>query len=205
MAEVAAIVLAAGRASRFARSAEGEDDGESKVLALLEGRPLVVHVVATASAARAAPIVVVTGRGTKRVAAALADFDVSLAHNTRYAEGMAGSIAIGLAALPDSAAAVIILLADMPRVASTTLEALVDLFSRERPDAVVPVHEGRRGNPVLVSRTLFPALRRLRGDEGARGILGGGGARVLSCVVDDPGVLVDIDTREALAALAAHR
>ena len=69
-------------------------------------------------------------------------------------------------------------------------------------DAVVPVHEGRRGNPVLISRTLFPALHRLTGDEGARRILADGARRVLACPVDDPGVLVDVDTREALNALA---
>lgn len=204
MVEVAAIVLAAGRASRFTASEEGGGESCSKVFALLEGRPLVAHVVATAAASRAAPVIVVSGRGAEQAAEALSGFDVALVHNPRFAEGMAGSIATGLAAVPASAEAVIILLADMPRVASTTLDALIDVFERERPDAVVPCHGERRGNPVLLSRTLFPALLRLRGDEGARGLLSGA-IRVMSCPVDDPGVLVDVDTRDALARLAAQR
>ena len=202
MAEIAAIVLAAGRATRFA--ADEGPESASKVFAILEGRPLLAHVVATAAASRAAPVVVVTGRGADRAAAALEGLDVVIAHNARFAEGMAGSLAAGLAAVPDTAEAAVVLLADMPRVARATLDALIAVFTRERPDAVVPVHGGRRGNPVLIARSLFPALLRLSGDEGARRILAEGSHRVLLCEVDDPGVLVDIDTRDALDALAAR-
>lgn len=198
MVEVAAVVLAAGRAVRFAAAGE---QGDSKVYATLEGRPLVAHVVEAAVASRAAPIVVVTGRDAERAESALAGFAVELVHNPLFAEGMASSIAAGLAAVPVEAEAVIVLLADMPRVAAATLDALIVAFERERPDAVVPVHCGRRGNPVLIARGLFPALMRLTGDEGARRILADGAHRVLSCAVDDPGVLLDIDTREALDAL----
>ena len=199
MVEVAALVLAAGRATRFA---DGEEHDAGKVYAMLAGRTLVAHVAATAAASRAAPIIVVTGRGAERAPAALAGFDVVLVHNPRFVEGMAGSLAAGLTAVPPTAEAAIILLADMPRVASATLDVLIAAFDRERADAVVPVHEGRRGNPVLISRTLFPALHRLTGDEGARRILADGARRVLACPIDDPGVLVDVDTREALNALA---
>ncbi len=192
-------MLAAGRATRFS---EGVGPGHSKVFAELDGRPLVSQVVATAAVSRAAPVIVVTGNGAEHMVAALAELDAVLVHNPRYAEGMAGSIATGLAAVPKTAAAAIILLADMPRVAPATLDALIAAFERERPDAVVPVHGERRGNPVLISRTLFPALLRLGGDEGARLILADANHSVLQCVVDDPGVLVDVDTREALAALA---
>ena len=203
MLEVAAIVLAAGRASRFARAGEGA--GASKVFALLDGTPLVAHVVASAAAARSRPIVVVTGRSAELAEAALRKFAVTLVHNHAFAEGMASSIVAGLAAVPTAAAGALILLADMPRVSPSTLVALIETFDRERPDAVVPCHQGRRGNPVLVSRSLFPALGRLRGDVGARLILADGSARVTACDVDDPGVLIDVDTREALDALSAAR
>ncbi len=199
MVEVAALVLAAGRASRFAAGGGG---GESKVFARLEGRSLLAHVAATAVASRAAPVIVVTGRDAGLATAALADLDVVLAHNPRFAEGMAGSIAVGLDAVPAATEAVLVLLADMPRVALSTLDALIAAFDRDRPDAVVPVHDGRRGNPVLIARALFSALLDLTGDEGARRILGDGRHRVLPCSVEDPGVLIDVDTREALDALA---
>lgn len=198
MVEVAALVLAAGSATRFL--SEGRDGG-SKVFALLDGRPLLAHVVATAAASRVAAIIVVTGHGAERASGALAGLDVALVHNPDFADGMASSIGAGLAAVRRGVEAVLILLADMPLVTHATLEALIATFDRERPDAVVPTHHGRRGNPVLISRSLFPALMRLTGDEGARRILADGRSRVLTCEVDDPGVLVDVDTREALAAL----
>lgn len=201
MVEVAAIVLAAGRATRFAA---GGTEGESKVLARLDGRPLLAHVVATVLASAASPVIVVTGRDAARVVDLLRGLAVACVHNPRFEEGMAGSIAAGVAAVPDTAEAALILLADMPRVATATLDQLVAVFERDRPDAVVPIHDGRRGNPVLLSRSLFPALQRLTGDQGARQILADGAYRVSSCPVSDPGVLVDIDTRAALDALARN-
>lgn len=198
MVEVAAIVLAAGCSTRFAADA---GQGTSKVLARLDGRPLVVHAAEVAAASRAGPVIVVTGRDAEHVAAALASLDVTPVHNPRFGEGMAGSIAASLSAVPVTAEAVLILLADMPRLLPTTLDALISAFDCERPDALVPMYGGQRGNPVLISRALFPALLQLNGDEGARRILADGNHRVLFCQVDDPGVLVDVDTREALDAL----
>ena len=199
MVEVAAIVLAAGRATRFADD-EGQTGG--KVFAMFEGRPIIAHAVAAAAASNAAPVIVVTGHGAERVRVALAGADVLFVHNAHFANGMAGSLAAGLVAVPETADAALVLLADMPRVAHVTLDVLIAAYDRERPDAVVPVHEGRRGNPVLISRALFTALLRLTGDEGARRVLADGAHRVLSCPVDDPGVLIDVDTRETLNALA---
>lgn len=205
MVEVAAIILAAGRSSRFAaREARGEEttEGASKVFAMLEGRALVGHVVAAAAASRASPLVVVTGRSAELAKSTVEGFDVTLKHNPNFALGMAGSIATGLAAVPAGADAAIILLADMPKIKPATLDALIETFDRERPDAVVPCHHGHRGNPVLIARALFPSMLRLTGDEGARRILADGSYRVAACEVRDPGVLLDVDTREALAALA---
>lgn len=202
MVEVAAIVLAAGRATRFSA---GLEPGSSKVFAELGGRSLVAHAAAAAAASQATPVIVVTGRDAERAATAFVGLEVALVHNSRFAEGMAGSIAVGIAAVPDSAEAAIFLLGDMPMVAPATLDALITAFDRERPDAVAPVHAGRRGNPVLISRQLFPRLLRLSGDEGARQILSDRSCRVLSFPVDDPGVHVDVDTREALEALARQR
>src|SRR5581483_8642664 len=91
------------------------------------------------------------------------------AHNPGYAEGLACSLKIGIAALPSDAAGAIVLLGDMPAVTPALLDTLIETF-RARPEAlaVAPVREGRRGNPVLLSRALFPAIARLEGDQGAR-------------------------------------
>jgi molybdenum cofactor cytidylyltransferase len=197
--EVAAIVLAAGRASRF-----GAGPGESKVLAEWAGLPLVRHVAMRALAARASPVVVVTGNAAAGVSAALAGLSVTLVANEDWARGMAGSLETGIAALPAATRGTLVMLGDMPLVCVETLDRLIAAFlDAVEPDAVVPVHGERSGNPVLLGRRLFGAIATLRGDEGARKLLAEPGRTILRCAVDDPGILVDVDTREALAALGA--
>ena len=195
MAEIAVIVLAAGRASRF-----GAELGDSKVLADIDGEPMVRRVVVTALASQAAPVLVVTGNAEKRVVAALAGLSVVLVPNPNWASGMAGSLAAGLGAVPSSAAGALICLADMPFVRAATLDHLIETFD-DAAEAVVPVHDGTQGNPVLIGRALFTELAAGHGDEGARKLLARGDRRVILCSVDDPGVAIDVDTREALASL----
>lgn len=195
---VAAVVLAAGRASRF-----GAGPDESKVLAELDGKALVRRVAEIALASRAAPAVVVTGQAADRIAAALDGLAVTLVHNTDFASGMAGSVKAGIAALPADIDGALILLADMPRVAVATLDALISAFEEATPtpDTVVPVYAGREGNPVLLGRTMFSAVAGLEGDSGARKLFSAPWCKVLPCPVDDPGIAIDVDTRHALADL----
>lgn len=201
MSKVAAIILAAGRASRF-----GAQAGDSKVTARLDGKPLVRHVAEAALASSARPVIVVTGHAAEAAQTALTGLDVAFAHNTQAASGMASSLRCGLAAAPPSCEAALVLLADMPRVQAATLDALIAAYeaAAPRPAAVAPVYEGRRGNPVLLDRSLFAAVAALEGDVGARGMLKAAGAGLHEIAVADAGVLFDVDTREALAAEQAQ-
>lgn len=200
MSSVAAIVLAAGRSRRF-QAGEG-----SKLLALLDGTPLVRLVTATALSSRAAPTVVVTGHAATAVETAVAGLPVRMVHNPDYRAGMAGSLAVGLAALPAETIGALILLADMPLVRPDTLDQLIAAFESAAPgtEAVVPLFGGRGGNPVLLGRSMFPNVRRLEGDDGARKLLIEAGREVATCVVDDPGIAIDVDTRDALRVLQAR-
>ncbi len=197
---VAAIVLAAGRASRF-----GAGPADSKVLAMLDGRPLIAHVLACVAGSRLSPCVAVTGHAGDAVARALDPFEVTRVHNPDYASGLAHSLRAGIMALPATAGGAVIVLADMPLVRSATLDALVAAFEVAPPgtEAVVPVYEGVQGNPVLLGRALFAAVATLRGDEGARRLLAAPDRRVIACAVDDHGVAIDVDTRAGLRALVS--
>lgn len=189
--EMAALVLAAGRSTRFGP--------ENKLLAELEGRPLVAHVVAAVQAAGLAPLLV-TGHEAEAVRAAVPM--LRAVHNPDYAEGMATSLRAGISALPATVGAVLVLLGDMPRVKASTLRALIAAAQTPGVKAVVPAYAGRRGNPVLLKRALFPSIMALHGDSGARKLLDAAGDAVLVLEVDDPGVLADFDTPEALAGAA---
>ncbi len=204
MTRIGAIVLAAGQSSRF-RARRGS--GATKLIAKLDGKPLVRRVAEAALAAKARPIVVVTGYARGSVEAAVADLDVGFAFNPEFASGLASSLRVGLSAMPTDVLGAVVLLGDMPWIESRLIDALIDAFlARKEALAAVPLREGRRGNPVLLGRRLFGAAMGLEGDEGARRLIGALSASEL-VEVDAPhaGVAFDIDTPDDLAAAQGFR
>ncbi len=150
--KIAAIILAAGLSSRFETRSE-----ETKLVVPLFGKPLIRHVAEAALASRARPIVVVTGHAATQVENALENLDLSFIFNPDYRSGLASSLKAGMAALPETVAGVLVLLADMPRVSASLIDRLIQAFedSSRVPLAVVPVRARLRGNPVLIGRDLF--------------------------------------------------
>ncbi|MBG0808233.1 nucleotidyltransferase family protein [Methylosinus sp. H3A] len=190
---IVAIVLAAGRGARFS------DDGRNKLLEDLGGRPLLRHAVDAALGSRAGETVVVTGWDHERIAEALAGLPVTLVHNQFHTDGMASSLLAGLERAREAAGA-LVLLADMPNVSSAIVDRLIGAFEETQAAAVVPLRGGRRGNPVLLGRELFPRLAELSGDAGARGLLRAT-ANVVEAPIHDDGVLADVDTPADLVSL----
>jgi len=191
---VAALVLAAGRSRRMG--------AENKLLAKLDGVPLVVRAVDTALASRARPVVVVTGHMADEVRAALTERSVSFVHNPEWGEGMSTSLRAGIAALPADVDAALVCLGDMPRVTPAHLEAVLDAYD-PAADAtiVVPTFQRKRGNPVLFARRHFAEMTALEGDVGARALIDQHLDAVRFVPVADGGITVDVDTPEMLEAL----
>lgn len=178
---IPAIVLAAGEARRF---------GGPKQLALIDGVPVLQHVLRNV---RASEVIVVLGAFADEIRARVPFANERIVINPDFAEGMSTSIQAGLRALPADAPAVLIALGDQPFVSPTTYDALIAAY--EKAPAVVPVYRGRRGNPVVVRRELFPEMMKIRGDVGFRAVL----RDVMELPVDDPGILRDIDSASDVA------
>ena len=189
---VAGIVLAAGESRRM---------GEvNKLLAEIEGVPMVVRAVDAAVASGADPVLVVTGHEEGKIRAALAGRPVRFVHNPDYAAGMSGSLRAALASVPDEAAGALICLGDMPHVTAEHMTRLVEAFEdADEPVICVATHDGKRGNPSLWHRDFFAEMRAIEGDVGARRLIGEHPEAVVEVEFGDPGVLLDIDTPEALA------
>jgi molybdenum cofactor cytidylyltransferase len=194
--KVAGILLAAGRSRRA--------EGVNKLLARIDGRPLVRIAAEHALASSLSRLIVVTGHMHADIRDALAGLDVDIVHNPDHAEGMAGSIRTGVQALPADADAAMVLLADMPRIDAHALDRLIAAYRPEAGRAVVVATAGgRRGNPVLWDRAFFSALARLEGDIGARHVIGENAGMVVEVEVGEAARL-DLDTREALRAAGAE-
>ena len=189
---VAGVVLAASASTRM---------GTPKALLPVSGRSAVEVVVATLRAAGCAPVVVVTGRHASEIRSGADLAGCVVVEHRGWADGRTSSLQAGLAAVPADAAAAVLALVDMPLVHAETVRHLLAAWeaSAPGPDVVVPWLAGRRGHPVVLSRTLFAAIAALGPDAPLRDLLR---TRVrLDVEVDDPGVLVDLDTPEDLAHL----
>jgi len=191
---VAGVLLAAGRSSRMG--------GRNKLLiADAQGVPMVARVADALLASGAAPVVAVLGHQAGAVAAALAGRNVACLENADFAAGMAGSLRVGLAALPRGVTAAVICLGDMPLVTGELLARLIAAYDPARGRLiVVPTCQGKRGNPVLWDRAYFAEMAALEGDMGARALVLKHAAQVVEVEVGDDAVLRDFDTPDSLPA-----
>ncbi len=190
---VAAIVLAAGRSSRMG--------GANKLLEPIDGAPMIRRTVEQVLASRASPVTVVTGRDAPQIGAALDGLPVTIVHNPDFATGMSTSLKAGIESLSPDVDAAVICLGDMPALDPATIDAMIEIFAyEENGEIVVPTRDGRRGNPVLWSRRFFPEMAAVSGDRGARTLLTRYASVIAEAEVDDPGILLDLDTPAALDA-----
>ncbi len=162
MAQAAAILLAGGESIRM---------GTPKPLLEWGGQTLVEYQIAQLAQVPASPIVVVLGHRAHEVLPYVHRAGARAIVNELYAEGRASSVRVGAAALPDATPAIIILNVDQPRPAWVT-KLLVDEHFRRRSLITVPVHEGERGHPLIVSGSLLPELRQVQeATQGLRAVL----------------------------------
>ncbi len=192
---VGAIVLAAGRSTRMG--------AEHKLLADAGGKPVIAHVVDRLAAVGLPPPVVVLGHRADEVRAALGDRPATYVAAPDFAAGMSQSLRAGLAAAPADWSAVIVALGDMPMVDPATYAALAAAL-RDPVTVAVPTWRGKRGNPVGWGRGHWSALAAVTGDGGGKALLARVNDRLVEVPVDDPGILVDVDTPAALAALRSR-
>lgn len=197
------VLLAAGTGSRFADS---EADPANKLLADLDGRPVVAHAARTLADSDLDATVAIVGHDRERVADAL-PAEVDAVANPDYETGQSASVRHGVTVARErGASAVLFALGDMPRVAVGTVDALVAAYrdtSESGPGIVAPRYEGRRGNPVLFDARHFDALAAVTGDRGGRKLVE---SEPVSWVdVTDSGIHRDVDTERDLRELRQNQ
>jgi molybdenum cofactor cytidylyltransferase len=186
-ARIAGVILAAGAARRF---------GAQKLLAPLNGRPLVQHVIDAANASCLEDIVLVVGMNANDLVAQLDVGRTRVVQNPDPSLGLASSLQSGLRSLDQSLHAALVLLGDMPGVTTALIDELVARGRETRASAVVSVWRGRRSPPVVLHKSIWPAALALDGDIGMREVLAGRNDVVEVEVTPDLGALDDVDTPE---------
>ncbi len=159
---VAGVVLAAGASTRM---------GENKLFLRVEGETLLRRVVRRAIASGLDPVIVVLGHEADRAAWELGDLACRRVKNPDYASGQHTSFRAGIAAVPDSAPAAVILLADMPHVDESMIAALIERYRASDRPLVISEYGGVHAPPTLYDRSLFAEIAAMTGDGCGRQVV----------------------------------
>jgi len=185
---VAAIILSAGKSERM---------GSPKALLQYRGQSFLATILAAVASARMTPVIVVAGHHYGAISRAFPNNQIVF--NPSYEYGMSTSVQAGIRALPAGLEGTAVFLVDHPMIDRQTIEALVDRLAPGR--IVVPVHNGRRGHPVIFAAELFDEILDLSSEQGLNSVVRRLPERVVEVFVENAGVLRDIDTPEQFERL----
>ena len=185
---IAAVLLAAGQSRRMGRP--------KMILPWKDGQTIIAHVARGFVKAGADPVVVVTGADRELVERALEGVPVRFVYNPAHAEGgMLSSVQAGLESLtmPEIEAAAVAP-GDIPLLMPETVRTLLERWRARPSPLLAPSYERRRGHPMLLARAEWPGVMKLEQGKTMRDFFRARAEEIDYLVVDDPGVLADIDT-----------
>lgn len=185
---ISAIILAAGRGTRM---------GGGKLLLPLGDRTIIAKVADEVLASEVDEVIAVLGHRAGDVAAALGcTRSLRVVVNDDYRAGQSTSLIAGVRAVDPRATALIVVLGDQPLLTSGLIDRLIGIYRGSGYKVARPVFRGRPGHPVLMDISFIPALLELKGDLGAREVLAPFAHQTTLMDVDDPALLLDVDTAE---------
>ncbi len=167
--------------------------GRSKPLLPLGDRPVIHHKLNTLRAAGVEEIVVVLGHGADELEQALAGQPVILVRNPDPDSDMAGSVRSGLAAVSSAARGVLVCLTDHPLVHAATIRKLLQVHGQKPGVIAIPSYRRKNGHPTLFPR---PVIEELHFLPTLRHVVRRDPGRIWRIEVEDPGVVLDMDTPE---------
>ncbi len=182
-----AVVLAAGESKRMGRPKQVLPYGRSTILETVLDHVLASPVDGT---------LVVLGAAADKVAPLLAKLPVETIVNPDFRSGMLSSVQRGIRALPAFARAALIFLGDQPAVGPETSGRVLAAYRVSGRGIVLPVHAGRGGHPLLIDLKYRAEIDGLSAGIGLRELLVRHPDDIFRVEIDDPGVLLDIDTPE---------
>ena len=195
--QVYAIVLAAGISSRM---------GSPKQLLPFGGKTILQSVVDALLSADLDGIVVVLGHRAEAVRESLAGRNVRFSLNSDYPKGMLSSVRSGISALPGSADAALIALADQPQIEAGVVSRVVSAYREGEKGIVIPTYRGRRGHPALLDLNRYrKEIAALSEDQGLKPVMRGHPEDTLELPEEDAGILRDLDTPEEYQAELERR
>ncbi|SIN74593.1 nucleotidyltransferase family protein [Halodesulfovibrio marinisediminis] len=191
---IAGIILAAGTSTRM---------GKDKLSLPFKGKPLVQHVIDAARKSLLDSAIVVLPENS--ALEALLDLtDCEVVYSRKRLEGQAESLKTGLQSLSETTQGAMTLLGDLPLLTSDAINHLIHAFWQAPHHWIIPMRNGRRGNPVTIPKKWFGNVLELKGDTGARPLLIEPSLPVRLIEMDEVGPFFDIDTTRQYDLLLTH-
>ena len=187
--DIHAVLLAAGRSKRMGRT--------NKLLLDVDGIPLVRKSAINILNSNVAYMTVVTGFDEEKIVKALSGLNVNFVKNVNFREGLSSSLKAGLTNITPSPSAVIICLADMPKIQPEHLNQLIENFDPSKGfEICIPTNKGKRGNPVLIGSRFFPHIFETSGDFGAKHVMMQHPDKIVEVEIGTSDIHLDIDTQD---------
>ena len=187
--DIHAVLLAAGRSERMGRN--------NKLLLNVDGIPLVRKSAINILNSNVTSMTVVTGFDENKIVKALSGLNVNFVKNINFREGLSSSLKAGLANITPTPSAVIICLADMPKIQPEHINQLIENFDPLKGwEICIPTNNGKRGNPVLIGSRFFPYIFETSGDFGAKQVMKQHSDKVVEVEIGTSDIHFDIDTQD---------
>ena len=191
--KIHAVILAGGQSKRMGT--------KNKLLVPINGKPMIALTVETIIASKASSVAAVTGFEHQKIKEVIKNSNIEFIHNKNFQNGISSSVVTAIKSAPEDCSAILIGLGDMPKITVSHINKLIDAYNPLEGRAIcVPTWKGKRGNPVLWAQRFFPEMLQLKGDFGAKELMGKYAELVVEVEMNDNGIIIDIDTPEALEA-----
>ena len=194
--KIAGLILAAGKSSRM---------GAFKPLVTTYGKSLIETLIDTLESAGIQDIYVVVGHNRELLTPVIKKCNCIAIENPEYDSGMLSSITTGVKNLDASIGGCFLMPVDIPLVSAGTICALKTCGARNPDHIIHPTYKGRKGHPPLLPMPLMRTMERKSGEHTFKDILGRYGNQSILIDVDDPFILMDVDTPDDLKALNIAR
>ncbi len=187
--DIHAVLLAAGRSERMGPN--------NKLLLNVDGIPLVRKSAINILNSNVTSMTVVTGFDENKIVNALSGLNVNFVKNINFREGLSSSLKAGLANITPTPSAVIICLADMPKIQPEHINQLIENFDPLKGwEICILTNNGKRGNPVLIGSRFFPYIFETSGDFGAKQVMKQHSDKIVEVEIGTSDIHFDIDTQD---------
>jgi len=181
------IILAAGKSTRM--------EGHNKLLAKVQGKPMIRRVVEAALNSKVDENIVVLGWEENKVREALADLPCRLIVNREFEKGQSSSLKAGLKEVDPETRAVLVLPGDIAKIESMSINKVVDSYISDDGTILVAAHNGKHGHPILLDRKLFTDIAQITEETyGLKSVIKKHESEIRLVEVDTDNVLRDVDT-----------